>query len=257
MNPEFSNLESLPLSLLNDYLYCPRRAALKLLEGWREANEHTARGDIAHEHADLPGYEVAKGALLWRALPVWSERLGLNGKCDLVEVTPRPPGARLQADPCPAPNPKSEILNPKSLLPVEFKLGKRRKWENDDAQVCAQALCLEEMFGLEVPRGAIFHADSKRRREVEFTLELRRLTEDAIRQLHALLGDPPAGAEEEEAGDRKLEAGAASPRSAMAALPPAVHRPACAECSLYEICLPQVTSQPPRLDRVARALFQV
>src|SRR5208337_1273089 len=79
-------MESMPLSLLNDLLYCSRRAALKIVEGWREANEHTARGDIIHEHADLPGYEVAKGVTLLRALPVWSERLGLNGKCDIVEV---------------------------------------------------------------------------------------------------------------------------------------------------------------------------
>ena len=78
--------EPLPLSLLNDLLYCPRRAALKAVEGWRAANEHTVRGDIVHEHADLPGYEVAKGVTVLRALPVWSERLGLSGKCDVVEV---------------------------------------------------------------------------------------------------------------------------------------------------------------------------
>ena len=58
---EAAEREPLPLSLLNDFLYCPRRAALKAVEGWREANEHTVRGDIAHEHADLPGYEVGKG----------------------------------------------------------------------------------------------------------------------------------------------------------------------------------------------------
>jgi hypothetical protein len=57
-----------------------------MVEGWREANEHSVLGDIVHDHADLPGYEVAKGVLLWRALPVWSERLGLSGKCDIVEA---------------------------------------------------------------------------------------------------------------------------------------------------------------------------
>ena len=76
----------MPLSLLNDLLYCPRRAALKAVEGWRGTNEHTVRGDIVHEHADLPGYEVAKGVTVLRALPVWSDRLGLSGKCDVVEV---------------------------------------------------------------------------------------------------------------------------------------------------------------------------
>jgi CRISPR-associated exonuclease Cas4 len=161
--------EALPLSLLNDYLYCPRRAALKIVEGWREANVHTERGDIVHEHADLPGYEVAKGVTLLRALPVFSERLGLSGKCDIVEAELRSPSTNLEF----------EISDLRSLKPVEFKLGKRRQWENDDAQLCAQALCLEEMFHISIPRGAIFHADSKRRREVEFPAALRATTEAA------------------------------------------------------------------------------
>lgn len=206
----------MPLSLLNDYLYCPRRAALKVVEGWRSANQHTARGDIIHEHADLPGYDVVKGVTLLRALPVWSERLGLNGKCDIVEVEA---------------NPKSETRNPKSLRPVEFKLGKRRQWENDDAQLCAQALCLEEMFDIAIPCGAIFHADSKRRREIEFTAELRQRTESAITSLHRMLGGQ--------------------------SVPPAEFKPACEECSLFDICQPKATESRGRIDRLARQLYQV
>src|SRR5665213_4370258 len=80
--------EPLALSLLNDFLYCPRRAALKVVEGWRSGNQHTARGDIVHEHADLRGYEVVQGVQLLRALPVFSDRLGLSGKCDIVEQRP-------------------------------------------------------------------------------------------------------------------------------------------------------------------------
>jgi CRISPR-associated exonuclease Cas4 len=200
-------LEALPLSLLNDYLYCPRRAALKVVEGWRSANQHTARGDIAHEHADLRGYEVVQGVKILRALPVFSDQLGLNGKCDIVEQ--RPGG---------------------SLFPVEFKVGKRRQWENDDVQLCAQALCLEEMFHAAIPRGAVFHADSKRRREIEFTSELRAVTEKTIADLHALLDST--------------------------AIPRAEFREACEECSLYEICLPRVTSQPAALHQAAERLFE-
>lgn len=199
--------ELLPLSLLNDYLFCPRRAALKIVEGWRAENKHTVLGDIVHEHADLPGYEVAKGIKLLRALPVFSDRLGLNGKCDIVEQ-------------------HSGGL----LCPVEYKKGKRRQFENDDAQLCAQALCLEEMFKLPVERGAVFHAESKRRREVEFTPELRTLTEEAIQQLHRLL--------------------------ALEQVPPAEFKPACEECSLFKICLPRVTSQPASLRRAAAQLFE-
>jgi CRISPR-associated exonuclease Cas4 len=228
LKPETQSLEPLPLSLLNDFLYCRRRAALKIVEGWREANVHTERGDIVHEHSDLAGYEVVKGVTLLRALPVFSERLGLNGKCDIVE-------AGLDA------NPKSEIRNPKWLRPVEFKLGRRRKWENDDAQLCAQALCLEEMFGVAVPRGAVFHADSKRRREVEFTPKLRQRTEAAVAELHALLRES------------QIE----NLKSQIPRLPAAVFKPACEECSLFEICLPKATGGPERVSRAVRHLFEI
>jgi CRISPR-associated exonuclease Cas4 len=212
-------IELLPLSLLNDFLFCNRRAALKIIEGWRAANEHTARGDIVHEHADLPGYEVAKGVTLLRALPVWSERLGLNGKCDIVEAV-----FHLGKS-------KFEAANLKSISPVEYKRGKRKQWDNDDAQLCAQAICLEEMLQIEVPRGAIFHAESKRRREVEFTAELRAATERTAAQLHELL----AGGQ----------------------IPAAIFKPACEECSLFQICLPRATGSGNRGAQLSRRLFEI
>ena len=200
-------MEPLPLSLLNDFLFCPRRAALKAVDGCWGQNAHTVKGDLAHEHADLPGYEVAKGVKLLRALPVFSDRLGLSGKCDIVEQH-----------------------GDGTLSPVEYKKGPRRKFINDDAQLCAQALCLEEMFGRSVPRGAVFHAASKRRRDVEFTPQLRKTTEEAIAALHVL-----------------VEA---------ETIPPAVFKPSCEECSLYEICLPKLTSRPSGLAKAALRLFQ-
>ena len=200
-------MDAIALSLLNDYLYCPRRAALKIVEGWRQANAHTNRGDIVHEHSDLPGYEVVEGVTLLRALPVWSDRLGLNGKCDIVE---RHPDGR--------------------LLPVEFKLGKRRQWDNDDVQLCAQALCLEEMFGCVVEQGAVFHADSKRRREVVFTEQLRRATEAAVTAVHEM-----------------METGA---------IPRAIYKEACEECSLFHVCLPKATEDERRAARLAKSLFE-
>jgi CRISPR-associated exonuclease Cas4 len=215
--------EPIPLSLLNDYLYCPRRAALKLVEGRRESNVHTERGDIAHEHSDLAGYEVLHGVTLLRALPVWSDRLGLNGKCDIVER--HPDGA---------------------LYPVEFKVGRRRHWENDDAQLCAQAICLEEMFRMPVPSGAVFHAESKRRRQVEFTPELRRLTEYAVAALHALAGHQALDA------DPQLHPSSFNLRPC----PAPVFKPACKECSLYAICLPELAGDPDGVARAAQALFK-
>lgn len=199
--------DALALSLLNDFLYCPRRAALKAIDGCWGQNAHTVKGELAHEHADLPGYEVAKRVKLLRALPIFSDRLGLSGKCDIVEQNGNG-----------------------TLCPVEYKKGPRRKFINDDAQLCAQALCLEEMFGRVVPRAAIFHAASKRRRDVELTPQLRQTTEKAIAALHVL-----------------LETGT---------IPPAVFKPACGECSLYEICLPKLTSRPKGLAQAAMRLFQ-
>jgi CRISPR-associated exonuclease Cas4 len=140
-------------------------------------------------------------------LPVWSERLGLNGKCDIIEQLPDG-----------------------SLFPVEFKLGRRRQWENDDGQLCAQALCLEEMFDVPVPRGAIFHADSKRRREVEFSAELRATTEAAAAQLRQLF--------------------------VYSQVPQAVFKPACEECSLFNTCLPKATCAHSRAARLSKLLFQ-
>ena len=198
--------QSFPLSAVNQYLYCPRRAALIHVEGIFADNEHTVIGSQIHEQADAPGYETVRGVTLLRALPVWSDRLGLSGKCDVVER--HPDGL---------------------LVPVEFKKGRRRKFYNDDAQLCAQALCLEEMFGREVSRGAIFYAGSKRRREVEFTDELRCLTEQAIGAMHQLIENE--------------------------VVPQAVYKPQCSECSLFESCMPEITCSPLKLAQVGRAVF--
>ena len=228
----------MPLSLLNDFLFCNRRAGLKIVEGLRRANVHTLIGDLAHEHADMPGYESQisdskSQIILLRALPVWSERLGLSGKCDIVEVVVASPDL------------KFEISDLKSggiaaLRPVEYKKSKRRQFDNDDVQLCAQALCLEEMFARPVERGAVFHAASKRRREVEFTAELRALTEQTAAAVQALWAS--------QISDFKFE---------IPPLPRAVLKPQCEQCSLYEVCLPQITSRPERVKRAVAALFEI
>ena len=125
----------------------------------------------------------------------------------------------------------SSIPERGTLCPVEFKVGKRRRWENDDVQLCAQALCLEEMLQCSIPRGAVYHAETKRRRPVEFTSELRALTEKAAAELRQL------------AGEWKI--------------PRAILKEACSECSLHDICLPEITSLQPRLARTARELFEI
>jgi CRISPR-associated exonuclease Cas4 len=187
--------DPVPLSLLNDFLFCHRRAALKEIEGLWGENEHTAQGDLLHEHADEPGYETDEGVIVLRALPLFSERYGLSGRADIVELWNGKP------------------------LPVEYKKSKRRTFDNDDVQLCAQALCLEEMFGTRVPEGCVYHAASKRRRPVAFTEELRAQTVSAIESVREL-----------------LESGL---------VPPAILMPRCDGCSLRPVCLPELTGASP------------
>ncbi len=186
----------MPLSLLNDLLYCNRRAALKHIEGWWSSNEHTLLGELNHEHADLPGFEHRAGWKLLRALPVWSDSLGLSGKADIVEV--RETRGRIT-----------------EARPVEYKSGRKSKWINDHVQLCAQALCLEEMLGISVAEGFIFHAKSQQRTAVEMNDALRAETLEAITRLRVLLDS--------------------------STVPPPILTPRCEGCSLHEICLPELS----------------
>jgi len=163
--------EPIPLSALQHWAYCPRQCGLIHQEQVFEDNIHTARGQAVHHLVDEPGYEIQAGVKVERSLPVWSDRLGLIGKADLVEF--HPDG---------------------TVFPVEFKHGRKRKKLHDDIQLAAQALCLEEMLGRPVPNGAIYHASSHRRREVAVTAELKRLvaeTADAVRRMLASGRLPP------------------------------------------------------------------
>jgi CRISPR-associated exonuclease Cas4 len=183
--------EPVMISALNQYVFCPRRCALMHVEGIWSDNEHTIIGTLLHDHTDAPGYETDGDVLLLRALPLYSLRYGLVGKADIVEMRAGVPS------------------------PVEYKKGKRRQFENDDIQLCAQALCLEDMFGVTVTEGYIYHAASKRRRRVGFDAKLRSATLQTIAAVHRLLTD----------GN----------------VPPAVLAPRCDGCSLRDVCLPELT----------------
>jgi CRISPR-associated exonuclease Cas4 len=160
--------EPLPISALQHWQYCPRQCALIHIEQAFSENVYTLRGQAVHARVDAPGVETLAGLRVERALPIWSERLGLIGKADVVEFQP---------DGTP--------------YPVEYKHGSKRKAariaECDDIQLAAQALCLEEMTGRTVAEGALFYASSKRRRIVPITHELRAAVELAIVEVRALL----------------------------------------------------------------------
>ncbi len=181
--------EVVMVSALEHYSYCPRQCALIHIEQVFDENLYTMRGRRMHERADEPDSALEDGVRVERGLPLFSERLGLVGKADVVEVYP---------DGTP--------------YLVEYKSGPRRQQQHDDIQLCAQAICLEEMLGKEVLRGAIYHHSSRRRREAVFDAELRSLTEATILAVRKLLVE--------------------------ARVPPPVADARCKHCSLFDACMP-------------------
>jgi CRISPR-associated exonuclease Cas4 len=192
----------LPLSYLNQLAYCPRRFWYMYVQGEIEINAPMLEGTLQHQtRADKPGSETDdQGRTVHRRLWVWSDSLQIAGFADFVEI------------------PKSELPNPKSLVPVEYKHGQQGKWDNDQIQLCAQALCLEEMTGQRIDKGEIFYWRSRRRVTISFDDRLRQTTEQAIQQAHRLLAEGIIPA-------------------------PIQERQKCAQCSIQPICLPQEVTQ--------------
>lgn len=165
----------LPLSALQHWAYCPRQCGLIHLEQAFDDNLFTLRGNAVHAQVDRPGFDMRKGLRVERALPLFSDRLGLVGKADTVEFEPDG-----------------------SPYPVEYKHGHRHKAADiaacDDLQLAAQALCLQEMTGHPVAEGALYYASSKRRRIVSITPALVQAVEHtaaAVRQMLASGRLPP------------------------------------------------------------------
>ena len=160
-----ADIEPINVSSLNQYTYCPRRCGLIYLENEFSDNIHTSRGNAEHERVDQIGYVTTReGTRAEYALPIWSERLGLIGKCDVVE-----------------------FWMDGNIYPVEYKHGARKKRLNDDLQLVAQALCLEEMTGKVITHGAIYHHTSRRRREIAITPELRQQVEDTVAAIRIMM----------------------------------------------------------------------
>ncbi|MDF2140878.1 CRISPR-associated protein Cas4 [Paenirhodobacter sp. CAU 1674] len=207
--------EAIPLSAVQHAVYCLRQAALIHLERLWAENRFTAEGDVFHAVADKGGTRRGRGVRRVLSLPLGSARLGLSGIADLVEFHPLAGGGERP-------------------FPVEYKRGKPKLHRADEAQLCAQALCLEEMTGQPVPEGALFYAQTKRRVNVPFDAELRALTEATIADLSAVL-------------------------RARITPPPTPHRSRCRACSLLDLCRPETVARPVRrwrdqmLDRMLEA----
>ncbi|TWJ32733.1 CRISPR-associated protein Cas4 [Geobacter argillaceus] len=204
---EDTQADPIMLSALEHYSYCPRQCALIHVERVWDENLYTMRGRDVHEHVDEVSSSESTGVRFERALPIWCRRLNLTGKADLVEFHGDVP------------------------YPVEYKSGRQRKGHHEALQLCAQAICLEEMFGVPVEKGALYWHGSRERREVVFT--------DAMR------------AEVERVAD------AVGNMLLNGLVPPPVNDKRCEGCSLNESCLPAVVAEKERSRRAARELFVV
>jgi CRISPR-associated exonuclease Cas4 len=197
----------LPISALQHLVFCERQCALIHIEqAWAE-NPFTLEGEHLHESADVPGLESRGGLRIARGLHLRSFRLGLSGIADVVEFQ-RCEGDAHEGAALPG------IKGRWTPYPVEYKRGRKRYHRANEVQLCAQALCLEEMLETPVPKGALYYGKSRRRLEVEFSEELREFTESACERLRSLL--------------------------AAGRTPPAVREKKCRDCSLLGICQPDV-----------------
>ena len=203
----FTEDNLLPISALQHLLFCARQCVLIHIERLWEENVLTAEGRIAHDKVDEGGAETRAGRKTVFGLPLRSLRLGLVGKADVVEFS-------------------QDAAGKMAAFPVEHKRGRPKQKDCDRVQLCAQAICLEEMLGLTVAEGALFYGKTRRREDVVFDEGLRRLTEETALRLHEL-----------------IDAGTT---------PPAEYAKKCKSCSLIELCLPKVSSARRSVERYLR-----
>jgi CRISPR-associated exonuclease Cas4 len=201
---ETGESEPIPLSALQHAVYCLRQAALIHLERLWAENRFTAEGQVLHVHADKPMGRSQRGVRRVTALALRCRRLNIAGVADLIEFSGK--------------------SGEETAFPVEFKRGKPKLHRADEVQLCAQALCLEEMTGRAVPEGALYYAETKRRQIVPFDAELRQLTEATIAAL----------------------AGVFRSRVTPA---PTLKAERCRACSLSELCRPKAVARPAKAWR--------
>lgn len=204
----YNEEEFISINTLQHYIYCPRQCALIVVDDvWRN-NLFTTRGNILHEKVDTPTAEVRGAIKSVRSLRIHSYRLGITGKCDVVEFYRRKTNV-----PQESPNIACGRQFSESLVPIEFKAGAPKSDLSDKVQLCAQALCLEEMLATTIPYGMLFYGKIRRRVSVKFDETLRSQTEATIKAVHQL--------------------------SKSMYIPPAEYTSRCRNCSLYDVCQPK------------------
>ena len=192
----------IPISAIEHFDYCPRQCALIHGDGIWADNAHTVLGSRAHRRVDSGKARRERGKLVLRAIPLWSEKLGLSGRADAVEFD-------------------GDVVRP-----VEYKSGVRHGTAAE-LQVCAQAMCLEEMLGVEIPEAAVWYGGPRRRLSVILTVDLRKQVQEAVTRIRA-----------------QLQSGR---------LPEAPCDERCRECQLRPHCLPKLTNDPARIVRFLKS----
>ena len=201
------NEQSIPLSDIQHFAFCRRQWALIRIENLWADNVRTIEGNILHERAHDDQLTESRGdVLILRGLRVASERLGLSGACDVVEFHRHPQGVTLRG--------REGRWLP---YPVEYKRGKPKEDDCDQLQLCAQAMCLEEIFVCHIPEGSLYYGETRRRQRVSFTPELRERVESMATEMRAYY-------------DRRHT-------------PSAKPSKACNACSLKDLCLPKLTKR--------------
>lgn len=191
----YSEDDLIQLSALQHFMFCERQCALIHIEQLWSENLFTAEGRIMHDKVDTANREVRGKVRIDYGVPLRSLRLGLIGKADVVEFHKMDDGKWIP-------------------FPVEYKRGKSKMDNCDRVQLCAQAICLEEMLNVEISEGALFYGQTRRREDVAFDNALRMETEEAARKVHEL-----------------IESGIT---------PKAEYSEKCKKCSLFNLCLPKV-----------------
>lgn len=215
---EYREEDFLLLSGIQHYAFCPRQWALIHIEQQWEENYFTVMGNIMHENAhDKDFVEKRKNVVITRGMPVFSRTMGVRGDCDVVEFHLDKAGIPLK-----------RYEGTYQPVPVEYKRGKPKEHDADVLQLCAQAICMEEMLVCQVPKGYLYYGETKRRLEVLFDEELRKKVVDCFEKMHRLF---------EKNHTPKVKT-----------------TKACKACSLSEVCLPKLNKKLSVADYLERSL---
>lgn len=207
----YTDDEMLALSGIQHYRFCPRQWALIDIDQQWADNHLTIEGQLMHRHVDDPFYRQRCGDhITLRSVSVASRELGLAGVADAVELHP-------------ATGDEDTITHPRYAgrwvpVPVEYKHGRPKRDQSDDAQLAAQTMALEEQYGIHISHGVFFYGETRQRLEIDIDPELRSITRQAADDMHRLI--------------------------ASGRLPAAQRTPRCRSCSLKDICLPEIERAP-------------